>query len=67
MRHLLWMFRLNYLGVRNAQTYVDGPRFYIPPRRGPWLRFLQWLQVVPPRRLTVKDVSTISSQEPWHA
>jgi hypothetical protein len=34
------MFVNNYVGHRNAQTYVGGPKFYIPPRR---LRFLRWL------------------------
>ena len=59
------MFRNNYIGHRNMQTYVGGPRFYVPPRRGPWLRFLRWLQVVPPRPLTVRDAATIMERKPW--
>lgn len=61
----LWMFRLNYLGVRNSQTYRDGPKFYVPPRKGPWLRFLRWLQVIPPKRLTVGDVAKILDKKPF--
>jgi hypothetical protein len=59
------MFVNNYIGHRNSQTYVNGPKFYIPPRRGPWLRFLRWLQVIPPRPITVKDAADIISQKPF--
>lgn len=59
------MFVNNYIGHRNMCTYVGGPKFYIPPRRGPWLRFLRWLQVVPPKSLTVKDVADIHMKKPW--
>jgi len=55
------MFKNNYIGHRNSCTYVNGPKFYIPPRRGPWLAFLRWLQVVPPRRMTVRDAATFGS------
>jgi hypothetical protein len=64
-RNHLSMFRNNYIGHRNMQTYVDGPRFYIPPRRGPWLAFLRWLQVVPPRPMTVGDAAKILNEEPF--
>jgi hypothetical protein len=60
------MFVNNYIGHRNAQTYMDGPKFYIPPRRGPWLKFLRWLQVIPPRPLKVKDVADIIDKKPWN-
>lgn len=59
------MFKNNYIGHRNMSTYVDGPKFYIPPRRGPWLAFLRWLQVVPPRPITVGDVANIIEEKPF--
>lgn len=59
------MLRNNYIGHRNMQTYVDGPKFYIPPRRGPWLWFLRWLQVVPPRPLTLGDQVDILQEKPF--
>jgi hypothetical protein len=59
------MLKNNYIGHRNSCTYVNGPKFYIPPRRGPWLAFLRWLQVVPPRPLTIKDRANIISEKPF--
>lgn len=64
-RDHLSMFRNNYVGHRNMSTYVNGPKFYIPPRRGPWLRFLRWLQVVPPKPLTIRDHVSIMEEKPW--
>ncbi len=32
------MFRNNFIGHRNMQTYVGGPKMFIPPRRGPLRR-----------------------------